>query len=162
MKMFKNKKAHNMNAHIMIGIAVVGILYYLNTLYNWVIVPNDNIFYIQIIAIAIIYSLLPDSDQPASIINRYITVILGSIAVLSFLGYIMVEYGIASVVILVLLRLIEHRTIIHSALFALIMSLPLYYFFGLPHFIVGLTAYLSHIISDNDFSIAFERDWRWK
>lgn len=153
-----SKKGHSMNMHILIGLAIVAILYYLNITYKWIEIPSNNTFYMQIISVAIIYSLLPDSDQPGSIINKYLTIVLGAVAILSFMGYIMMEYGVMSVIILVALRLIEHRTIIHSAIFALLMSLPLYYFFGLPHFIVGLATYLSHIISDNDFSWGWEKD----
>ena len=67
------------------------------------------------------------------------------------------QYGIISAVILGLLRIIEHRTIIHSVLGAILISAPLYYF-GPMYFIVGLVAYMSHIISDGEFSFGWEKD----
>lgn len=144
--------------HIIISLAVVGILYYLNSFYQWVQIPADNILYIQLIIITLIYANIPDIDQPGSRINKYITTILIGIILLAFYNPLYQQYGILSAVILILLRWIEHRTLVHSVLAGLILSAPLYYL-GYLQFLTGFIAFLAHIIFDKDFSLFAEKDW---
>jgi len=140
-----------------VAMAVLGILYYLNLTYNWIATPIDNLSLIKLAIAGIIYANMPDIDLPNSLMNKYITIGLVSVIIWSF--YVnQKEIGIVSAVILGLLRLIEHRTLIHSVMGALIISAPLYYF-GLIYFIVGFIAFLSHIIIDGEMSLAFEKDW---
>ena len=147
-----------MRAHIGIGLAVIAVLWYLNNLYKWRVVPTDNLFYLQIIGITILYSILPDWDQPGSKINEYMTLLLGGVILFTLLGYLQMWAGIYAVGLIIFFRVIDHRTIVHSVLFGLIVSLPLYYFFGPIHFAIGLVAYTSHIVADNDFSWGWEPD----
>ena len=155
--MFKGKKGHNMNMHILIGIVVLFGLWYLNQTYQWVEIPSEPQSLAILISIGAFYSLMPDSDQPGSIINKYITLALVGIIIWAF--YVgQNQYGIMAAVILGLLRIIEHRTIIHSVLGAIVISAPLFYL-GTIYFIVGFIAYLSHIISDGEMSLGWEKDW---
>ena len=157
MKLFK--KGHNMNAHILIGIATIITLWYINQKYNWIPVPTDMRSIILLVLIGVIYSIITDVDQPGSKINKYSTVALIAVIVYSFYNPLYKQYGIISAIVLGLLRLIEHRTLIHSVLGAAIISAPLFYL-GPLYFTVGFIAFLSHIISDNDFSLGWEKDWR--
>jgi len=162
MKLFKSKKGYDMKGHIAIGLAIIAILWYLNNLYKWIEVPVGNQFYLEIIGITVLFAMLPDADQPNSTISRYMTMALGSIAVLALLGHLVIQVGIYAVGLIVFLKIVGHRTIIHSVLAGLLASLPLYYFFGSIHFAIGLIAYTSHIVADNDFSWGFEKDHRFK
>ena len=161
MKLFKSRKGHNLKMHIMIALVVLIALWYLNQTYKWIDIAMDSVLLLQLLAIGIIYSVMPDSDQPGSIINKWLTIALVSVIIYSFYNPAYQNYGIMSALILGLLRVIEHRTLIHSVLGALIILFPLYLYFGLFHFIVGMVAFISHIVSDNDFSWGWERDHRW-
>jgi len=152
-----NKKGHDMNMHILIGIGVLVALWLVNQQYNWIKLPEDGAALIHLVLIGMIYSTMPDIDQPGSIINKYVTIALGGLAIWAFLNPAYQKYGIIAVAILVLLRLIEHRTLIHSVLGAAIISAPLYYINPL-YALVGFIAFLSHIIADNDFSWGWEKD----
>jgi len=152
------KKGHEMKMHIIIGLGVLIALWFLNKTQNWIdFTIVDNLLLIELIVIGVIYSVMPDVDQPGSIINKYATLVLVGIALLAFTEKIDKKLGIISIVILGLLRFIEHRTLIHSVLGAVIIAAPLLYL-GTIHFIVGVIAFLSHIISDNDFSLGWEKD----
>ena len=161
LQLFKSKKAHWGKTHIMIGLVVLGILWYANTQYNWMELPTDNGTLIQLVIIGVLYSTMPDVDNPNSIINKYVTTALVGIIIWAFYTNQM-YYGIIAAVIIGLLRLIEHRTLIHSVLGAIIIAAPLLYF-SLIHFIVGFVTFVSHIVADNEFSFGWEKDWKiWK
>jgi len=159
MRLFGNRKGHDMKMHVLIGLSVVAAAYYLNSIYQWVDLPTENMLLLQLAGIAAVYSAMPDIDQPGSIINKWVTVALVGVVVLAFMGYLYPHYGIISAVVLGLLRLIEHRTLVHSVLGALVVSLPLLYL-GKLQFGVGIIAFLSHIIADNEFSWGWEKDSR--
>lgn len=155
-----DKKSHWSKTHVMIGLGVLAVLYYFNLTYKWIEVPVDNKSIITLGIVAIIFSMLPDIDSPTSTISKYATIGLGGIILYSFYVPEYRDYGIIAVIVLVLLRIVGHRKIIHSVLFALIISSPLLYL-GKIYFIVGVVAYISHIVSDDDFSWGFEKeDWR--
>jgi hypothetical protein len=142
----------------MIGLAVLAILYYFNLRFVWIEVELSFTLLIQLLVVGAIYSTMPDIDQPGSIINKYATVGLVGVILYSFYNREYSWYGIIAAAILGLLRLIEHRTLIHSLVGAVIISAPLL-FLGYLHFVVGLVAFLVHIISDGDFSVWNEKDW---
>lgn len=144
--------------HILIGLVTLAVLYYINTIYKWIEIPNDTQSLILLIVVGVVYSIMPDVDQPGSIINKYITIGLVGIIIWAFYMN-QVQYGIIAAIILGLLRIIEHRTIIHSVLGSAIISAPLLYF-GKIYFIVGFIAFVSHIVSDDDFSWGWEKDIR--
>jgi len=158
MSLFKGKKGHGRNFHIVLGLAVVGILYYLNLQNKWIDIPMDNILLIQLGIIAFIYSQGPDIDQPGSIINRWLTTAILGFIVFAFYNPAYQQYAIVGVVLLALLKWIGHRTVIHSALGGAILSAPLYYISPL-HALVAFIAFLTHIISEGEFSIWSGRDW---
>ena len=159
MKLFKNKKGHNKNMHIFIGLIVLIVLLYFNATYNWFYAPLEYPFVLWYVIVGIIYAMLPDCDQPASIINRYVTVLLVALIIIAFNYEPFKQIGIVSAIVIGALRLIEHRKIIHSVFAALVVSAPLFYF-GAVYAIIGFVTYLSHIVSDNDFSLGWERDWK--
>lgn len=147
------------NKHIIIGLIVLGILYYLNMTYKWVEAPADFQSLSFLLGVGIVYSLLSDVDQPGSTINRYVTLGLVGVIIYSFYNVEHQKYGIWSALLLGVLRIVGHRTIVHSVLGGVILSLPLLYL-GKVYFIVGLVAFISHIIADNDFSLGWEKDTR--
>ncbi|MBU1173749.1 MAG: metal-dependent hydrolase, partial [Proteobacteria bacterium] len=112
---------------------------------------------IKLIVVAIVFSNMPDIDQPGAKINKYVTIGLVGIIIWAFYTA-QNTIGIVTAVILGLLRIIEHRTCIHSLLAAVIISAPLYYF-GLIYFIVGFLAFVSHLLIDGEMALAFEKDW---
>src|SRR3990167_8671213 len=150
-KIFKSKKAHSSSTHIAIGFAVLFVLYLLNQNYKWVDVTA--LSYLQIIFIGFItwiYSQMPDMDLPNSKISRYATM----------LGIGLIIYSlIQGDKILGVFRLVQHRTVIHSLIAGIIISLPLY-LFNPVYGIIALIMFLAHIISENEFSIWAEKDWR--
>lgn len=158
-KLFRNKKGHSSNTHIMIGFAILGLLYYLNQHYNWfdfsTLTTLDIVF---IIFITWAYSQMPDVDGPATKINRYITIFGIGIIIYAFYTNQKI-IGITTAVILGLFRLIEHRTAIHSLGAGLIFSAPLYFIKPI-YAIIALIMFLAHIISEGEFSLWSEKDWK--
>ena len=155
MKLFK--KGHGMKVHILIGMGVLIVAWYLNTQFNWFELPTDNMVLLKLLIIGAIYSLMPDCDQPGSVINKYVTLALVGIIIWAFM-YDQSEYGIAAAIIIGAYRWIEHRKCVHSIVAGLIVSAPLFYF-GFLYFIVGFIAYMSHIVADGEVSFFMEKDW---
>ena len=154
-----NKKGHGRYAHVVIALVVLAVLYYLNFTYNWVMVPTDTAVLMQLAVVAIIWSNISDIDQPGSVVNKWATTALVLVIVYSFINPVYQNFGILAAIIILLMRWIEHRTVIHSVLGGLILSAPLYYI-SVYHFAVGFIAFMSHIVSDNEFSWGFEKDKR--
>lgn len=153
-----NKKSHKFKNHVFIAIGALIFLWYMNKSYSWIQIDMEKINILLLAGIAVIYSLMPDIDQPGSHINKYFSIALIGIIIASFYfdGYS--HYGIISAVILLMLKFINHRTLIHSVAGAVAISAPLLYF-GFIYFIVGFISFLTHIVSDGDFSIFAEKDW---
>jgi membrane-bound metal-dependent hydrolase YbcI (DUF457 family) len=159
MRLFKNRKGHSSGTHILIGFIVLCILYCFNNKYHWLDSTTLTILdYAFIIFITWIYSQMPDIDQPGAKINLY-----GTIAGICLIVYSFIEgektLGIATAIILGLFRLIEHRTIIHSLIASIIFSAPLYFIKPI-YAIIAFIMFLVHIISEGEFSLLFEKDWR--
>ena len=147
----------NKNGHIVVGLISIFLFYLINKSYHFLEVPIDTPSILILIGIAITYSLMPDIDQDGSVINRYFTIFMISIIIISFIKN-QLSYGIIAAVILGIVELINHRTLIHSVVGALVISAPLLYL-GFIYFVVGFIAFVSHIIADGDFSIFAEEDW---
>ena len=149
----------NHNQHIITSLGVLAVAFYLNLVYKWIALPETNGELLLILIIGIVYSMLPDIDQPGSIPNKYLTIGLVIIIIISFLKKL-TEYGIIAAAILGIVRLVHHRTIIHSLLIGLLLSAPMYYL-GFIYFLVAIISYTTHIVVDNDFSLGWEKDWKW-
>jgi len=154
-----NKKAHGRYTHILIALAVMVGLWYLNTMYNWVVLPASNAFYIQLALITLIYAQMADVDQEGSKINQYVVLALVGVIIYSFYNPMYQSYGIIAAIIIGALEFINHRKILHSLVGGLILAAPLLYF-GIIQFAAGMIAFLSHLISEGEFSIFSEKDWR--
>jgi len=157
-KLFNSKKGFNFQGHLTIGLIVIAVLFLINNYFGLIAVPTDPASIIKFVGIAIVYSLAPDIDQPGSIINKWVTVGLVGLIIWAFF-YNKLAYGVVAAVVLGLLRLIEHRTILHSVIGGAVVAAPLLYF-GLVFFLVGLIAFVTHIIADDDFSWGWEKDKR--
>lgn len=154
-----NKKGHNSTTHILIGFVILVVLYYLNKSYNWFDLSSfQPIDYAFLIFITWIYSQMPDVDGPATKINKYVTVFGIGIIIYAFY-YSQTKIGILTAIILLAFRLIEHRTVIHSLVAGLILSAPLYFIKPL-YGIIAFIMFMAHIISEGEFSIFSEKDWR--
>ena len=159
MKLFKSKKAHSSSVHIMIGFVVLFILYSLNLRFAWVDIQALNYSQIAFIFfVTWVYSQMPDIDLPNSNISRYVTLFGLALIIYSFYqGNETVL--ICTAIVFGAFRLVTHRTVIHSLIAGIIISLPLYLFNPL-YGIIALIMFLAHIISENEFSIWKEKDWR--
>lgn len=158
-KLFKSRKGHSSQIHIMIGFVLLAMLYFLNQKYMWV--DMQSLTYSQIAFIAFItwaYSQMPDIDIPTSKISDYMTIFGLGIILYSF-AYGDKTLGIWTAIILGIVKLIQHRTIIHSLGAGIIISAPLYFLNPL-YGIIALIMFLAHIISENEFSLWSEKDFR--
>lgn len=143
----------------MIGFTILFVLHILNQEYEWVDIQA--LSYSQIIFIGFItwvYSQMPDMDLPNSKISRYATMLGIGLIIYSFIQGDK-TLGIWTAIILGVFRLVQHRTVIHSLVAGIIISLPLYLFNPL-YGVIALIMFLAHIISENEFSIWAEKDWK--
>ena len=156
MKIFQNRKGHSGNTHMVIGLAVLAVLYFMNQKYNYItLTAQDMIFSILI---TIFFSRLPDQDIEGSTINDIINMALVIVIIWALLTSNVV-YGIIAALYIAFLQFINHRGVVHSLGMAVIMSTPLYFIKPL-YFVVGIVAYIGHLVSENEFNIWSERDWR--
>lgn len=142
----------NKGGHLLVGF-IVGILLILVThfLLGWF----ELSLYLIVVytAIIFIYSLLPDIDHR----NSTITWIFIGLSIVGMLyGYFYNE-NIALFLSFILLALtfiagfVGHRGFIHSILFAIIVSFPLYYFFSYQVAILGAVCFYSHLVADKEY-----------
>ena len=158
-KMFRGKKAHSSSTHIFIGFAVLFVLYILNQKYLWVDIKS--LSYIQILFILFItwvYSQMPDIDLPNSRIARYANIFGLWVIIYSFASKT-AAIGIWTAIILIVFKLVQHRTVVHSLIAGIIISSPLYLLNPL-YSIIALAMFLAHIISEGEFSVWSEKDWK--
>ncbi len=156
---FNNKKAYSGKMHIFIALGVFATLWYVNSIYEWFVLPSDNLFLIQLILITMIYGMVADIDSPISKINQLAILLLIGIILYSFYNPVYKTYGISAAIIIGLLEFINHREMLHTLIGGLILSAPLLYL-GVVQFIVGLIAFLSHIVAEGEFNILGEKEWR--
>ena len=143
----------------MIGFAVLFILYILNLKFAWVNIQALSYSQIAFIFfVTWVYSQMPDIDLPNSNISRYVTLFGLALIVYSF-NQGNETVGIWTAIVLGAVRLVTHRTVIHSLIAGIIISLPLYLFNPL-YGIIALIMFLAHIISEDEFSIWKEKDWK--
>ena len=157
--MFRGKKAHSSHTHIFIGFAVLFALYILNQRFEWVDMKSlSNIQILFILFITWVYSQMPDIDIPTSRISRYATILGIGIIIYSFTSENKI-IGIWTAIILGVFRLVQHRTVVHSLIAGIIISSPLYLLNPL-YSIIALAMFLAHIISEGEFSVWSEKDWK--
>lgn len=140
-----------------IGIIVLAVLYFINQKYAFFELTTQEIVFS--ILITIFFSRLPDQDIEGSTINDIVNMALVVVIIWALLTSNVI-YGIIAALYIAFLQFINHRGIVHSFGMALIMSAPLYFVKPL-YSIVGLVAYSGHLISENQFSIWNEGDWRF-
>ena len=153
--MFNNKKGHSGNTHMIIGLAVLAVLYFINQKYNFFILTTQDIVFS--ILITIFFSRLPDQDIEGSTINDIVNMALVVVIIWALLTSNVI-YGIIAALYIAFLQFINHRGIVHSFGMALIMSAPLYFVKPL-YFWIGLVAYIGHLASESEFNIWKEKDW---
>lgn len=156
MRLFKNKKGHSGNTHMLIGLAVLAVLYFLNQKYSFFALTIQDIIFS--ILITLFFSRLPDQDIEGSKINDMVNLILVVVIIWALLTS-NVLYGIIAALYIAFLQFINHRGIVHSLGMALIMSAPLYFIKPL-YFVVGVVAYVGHLVSENELNIWKEKDWK--
>ena len=139
----------NYIGHLIFG-TILGALFILitNNLFNWFSFSFLNL--ILYILIIFLFSLLPDIDHK---IGKLTWIFLG-------LGIVGLIYGIfwdykiliISIIFLALTFLaatqLNHRGITHGLIFGGLLALPLYFYFGLPEFLLALISFQSHIWGD--------------
>ena len=138
------------NEHILYGfLALIPTYFLLNYFGLFAGILPLNV--LTIIFITYIYSILPDVDQPGSIINRVFYVIGGVVIIWAFYTN-KTNIGILTAVMLVFFRLNTHRRFIHSVLVGIILSLPLLWL-GVAYFFIGIIMYIVHLLVDREFSL---------
>lgn len=106
---------------------------------------------LKVIAVCIVYSLLPDIDIGNSKISRSVLtlglLVIGALMVLNYFygGYLL--FAIIALALLVLLQLTKHRGFIHSIRAAFLFSLPLL-FLGVSEFVLGVACFIFHLAID--------------
>jgi len=143
----------NRLGHLVTGF-IVGLLIIigLNYFFGWYELELSN--WIQIVIyflIIIIYSLLPDVDHKSGTITWwfmglgiggiiYSLFIMDKIFFLYSLGLLTFTYVAA--------EYFSHRGFIHSIIFGLIASSPLYFIFGWPEAVLAFACFFSHLCAD--------------
>lgn len=143
----------NYKTHIVVGFLLVFAFllanYYLNIIPFKPTKPTD---FILVGLIPLIYSILPDIDINSSkIFGVTITLALILMLISIFTGRILLV--VAIIIALLVILALSHRGITHSLLGAVIMIIPLILLFHWFFVLVGLIAYLSHILVDGEFSL---------
>jgi len=136
-------------AHIAIGLVSSAIV--VNLFQIQLTLENASL----LLAIAVIYSLLPDIDIDNSKINDAIEILFLSAALISLL--LLVHYEIKEAFwailisnsVLLATKFMKHRGQFHSIRAALLTSAPLY-FFNPSLFIIGVVAFISHLVADRE------------
>lgn len=139
----------NYKGHLIFGFFLGGIFILLmNKFFEWFSFNFLNI--ILYILIIFIFSLLPDCDTKAG----KIVWVFFMIGLIGLIYGIIFDYKILiiSIIFLVLVFIsatsIPHRGLTHGLIFGGVVALPLYFYFGLPEFILALVSFQSHIWGD--------------
>lgn len=157
-KLFRYRKGHSGNVHMLIGLAVIGVIYLINQNYQFIQLKLTTLDIVSIIIITMFFSRLPDQDIEGSKINDIVVIALIGIILWAITSGNTI-YGIIPAVYIAFLQVVNHRGIVHSFVMALIMSAPLYFIKPL-YFWVGLIAYIGHLVSEGEFNIWQEKDWK--
>jgi len=140
----------NKRGHLLVGF-IVGLLFLGATNYflGWFSYNLKDIgIYVIIIAV---YCLLPDADMRQSTISFiFIGVsIIGMIFGYNYNDKMILFSSFGLLIITFLAWIIGHRGFVHSLIFAVIVSLPLIYFFSYQVAILGFLCFYSHLAADN-------------
>jgi membrane-bound metal-dependent hydrolase YbcI (DUF457 family) len=143
----------NKKGHLMVGLLVCSLFIFLaNLLFDWYFFDIKSIaIYIIII---LIYCLMPDIDSKSSTIVWFFIPL--SIIGMAY-GYytqnniIMISFFSLLVITFISASWMPHRGFIHSILFGIVVSAPLFYFFSYQESILGFIAFYSHLIADEEY-----------
>ena len=142
----------NKTGHLIVGF-IVGLLFLGATNYflGWFSYNLKDIgIYVIIIAV---YCLLPDADHRNSFISFiFIGVsIIGMIFGYNYNDKMILFSSFGLLIITFLAWIIGHRGFVHSLIFAVIVSLPLIYFFSYQVAILGFLCFYSHLAADEEY-----------
>lgn len=144
--------------HSILGLSIMTLLY-LSLLY-FKKMPPLNYMELTILGIIIIlYSNMPDVDMPNSTTSNIMLIAFGMFSIYSFLNEEKL-LGVISILLIIFFRVVHHRTLVHSLLFAVLFSIPLY-FLGWIYFLTGFLSYAIHITSEGELSLFTDGDIRW-
>jgi len=147
-----NKLGHLITGFI-IGLLVIAILNYFFGWYNifgldsW----SNWIIYIGII---LVYSLLCDIDHKSGTITWWFIGlgIVGIVYSVIVVDKIIFAYALGLLTFTYIAgEFFSHRGFIHSILFGLVASCPLYYVFGLPEAVLAFLCFFSHLCADDEW-----------
>lgn len=116
------------------------------------LLPQDyNSLYIIIVdcLLVLFFSLLPDIDADASIINKFVNsglVIAAIYLILAGNPYL----SILPIIIIFILEWVKHRGITHNLIFGLSMSFATIMFLPLYFAGTALSAFISHLVLDKE------------
>lgn len=156
--MFKGKKGHSGHVHVLIGFAILTLIFFLNDHYKWMDISKFTYLdYAFFIFVTWVYSQMPDADQPGSRISEYVT-IFGLGIIIYSLQMENKVLGITTAILLGIFRIVGHRTVIHSLFAGLLLSAPLWYVSPVAS-VIAFIMFIGHITSEGEFSLLFEKDW---
>ena len=138
----------NYLGHLIFGI-ILGSIFILimNNISNWFTFSFLNL--ILYILIIFLFSLLPDIDHENSKLTWiFLGLGVGGLLYGIFLDYKILIISIIFISLTFFCAKLPHRGITHRLIFGGLLALPLWFYFGLPEYLLSLVAFQSHIWGD--------------
>jgi len=142
----------NRGGHLLVGYSV-GIIFFIvmNLWLGWF---GKDIFTILLSLFVIgLYCLLPDVDHPISTITWIFVGVSVVGLIYGFLFDIVIAYYAFGLLCFTFFcaQFLSHRGIIHSILFCVLASLPLFFIFNIQVAALGLVSSYSHLVADGEW-----------
>ena len=139
--------------HQLAGAGLVFVMFVMNQSMHFIRFFSLGFYEFVIVAlVTLFYSIFPDIDIGSSKPRKYVLggglllIIYCFITGWSALGIV------ASVMMLLMIFMLQHRGVTHTALAGIIFSVPLIYLHW-AYMLVGLVAYLSHLLIDGELKL---------
>lgn len=153
----------NYKGHIVMGIVLIAILFFLNNYFNLINFPSTLMFFIYMVPTIIIWSILPDVDIGTSKARTLVLILLGILMVYSAWNRSFIAVSIIGLMIIWVMFL-KHRQGLpfgaHSVLAVFLLALPLFFLTDWKYGVVAFLAGFIHLIVDK-FTSGSGWRWRW-
>lgn len=139
--------------HQIAGIGLVFVMFITNQSMHFLRFFSLGMFeFIIVVLVTLFYSIFPDIDIGSSKPRKYT---LGGglfLIIYCFLTGWMVLGLVTSILLLLMIFMLHHRGMTHTALAGIIFAAPLLYLHWV-YSLVGLVAYLSHLLMDGELKL---------
>lgn len=147
------RKKMDKSGHLIVGFVMgISFIFLSHYFFNWF---SYNLNFILIYAaIIFIYCLLPDLDSKSSTI---VWLFIGISIIGMCYGFYASNKPVIAVFLILLVityvsaQFMSHRGFIHSILFGILVSVPLFYLFDYQTAILGFLCFYSHLLADEEF-----------